>query len=189
MTNDAVSTKKASVVMVKIKVAIDRLPSCVRFLPQKKKVSRPLVDMRPGVEVLKSTPCVSLNFLFVDLEKEGYRAVNVGYDREKEMLRIDFALTPSGKWDGILLEILKMTCVATWRVQEYRNPFFKDDVEVEGENALSINVAGRDPLLENDGSPRLVKRRDEKGGVTKVPLDTKFYLRFNGEGCFLEAVS
>ena len=55
------------------------------------------------------------------------------------------------KWRGIIMGEMQVVCsLALWRVRSFRNPLYRDGVEVEGASALSINFEGRTPLYDHD---------------------------------------
>lgn len=60
---------------------------------------------------------------------------------------------------------------AFWRVRAYSNPFFENGEEVSGQRAVSINLEGRQPLLQSDGQPVMARIKvDGKAEGDPVPL-------------------
>lgn len=74
-----------------------------------------------------------------------------------------------------------------WRTQVWENPFFENQEPVEGQSALSVNLIGRQPLLDQNGEPHGVWARDESGNIIrdedgnpkeKIYTVPNFFLRF-----------
>lgn len=55
------------------------------------------------------------------------------------------------KWSGVIMGEMQVVCsLALWRVRSFRNPLYRDGVEVVGASALSFNFEGRAPLYDHD---------------------------------------
>lgn len=154
-----------------------------------------------GVKIQESVQNVGLANILDDLEKAGYELVDAFHEepyypdtgRTKHAVRFVFArsehATPSDEFlevrDRMREALREVTGTAAWAVMAYRNPFFSDGEVVEGFTHVSINGAGRTPLLRPDGSPVVQWKRDETGekvGDAPLPLTPECKLRISEDG-------
>ena len=154
-----------------------------------------------GEMVIMSTENSSLVKFLNDLEASGYELVDAFYQPRVHpknprilysMVRFLFArreyVDLSDEFrktrDVTYAELRKICEQAMWRVRAYLNPCFKDNEEVPGQHALSVNLEGRKPLFLPDGQPVVVWQKDEEGnrvGDAPLPLKPDHSLRIVDE--------
>lgn len=94
------------------------------------------------------------------------------------------------KRDMVHAEFLKMAMEAIWRVKGFSNPFYKDDERISGQYTISVNMVARNPLVDNEGRPLYIWKKDEYGqkiierdengkkiGDAKILVKPKYCLR------------
>ena len=136
------------------------------------------------------------------LKRQGYTLVHVGKrvvnteeGKTQYVLRYTFGLIPREEkhlrrlGEELSRELEAYAAEALWNVQAFRNPYYREGMEVEGQRVITIDINARKPLFEmKEGSlaPVMVWSggRDKmgKGVGEKVPLAAKSFLDVSEEG-------
>lgn len=177
------------------------VPSCVRKLtleaPEEAWKRRMQVT---GKEVIKPIPNVSL-LQFVDqITPQGFQLVDglsqlrTTPDGESTFHMVRFIFTrreyakPEPEFVSRRLVVeaaLKRMCKeAMWSLQVFRNPFYVEGEPKPGEEALSINLAARRPLLDGKGQPRKEWQKNPAGdqvGNEPVVIQPPHHLDFTAD--------
>ncbi len=175
------------------------IPPKVKCLDKETPEERTIRKSRStGVMVIEPTEGCSIVQFLEELKRAGYELVDAGYKQ-----RID-AKDPKGKrmyymtrfifvrselvessdefkaMQGILCAELQQICEdALWRVRAYNNPFYKNDEEVPGQHAVSLNFEARQPLFHPDGQTVMIWQKDAENrrvGTAPLPLKGKYHL-------------
>lgn len=156
----------------------------------------PLFDRktRPdGTLVIVPTEKCSLAIFVRELEMSGYEMVDAFYRRridsrdsggkkKDHMVRFIFVRHEFSELSDefisrrktVQAELQNICSAALWRVKLFKNKFYKDDKEVNGQHALSINLDARQPLFCPDGQPVKIWKKDDSGKrVGEAPLPLK----------------
>ena len=151
-----------------------------------------------GVLVIKPTEKCSLVKFIGELEMSGYKIVNAFYrkridnkdpssKRKYHIVRFFFARREFAEISDefkknrntVYAELRSMCENAMWQVKLFSNKFYKDDKEIHGQNALSINLGARQPLYYPDGQVVTVWKKDNDGkriGEAPIPMKADYYL-------------
>ncbi len=136
------------------------------------------------------------------LRRQGYTLVHVGKrvvntedGKTQYVLRYTFGRIPREEkhlrrlGEELSQELEAYAAEALWNVQAFRNPYYRDGMEVEGQRVITIDINARKPLFEmKEGTlaPVMVWSggRDKmgKGVGEKVPLAAKSFLDVSEEG-------
>ncbi len=136
------------------------------------------------------------------LKRSGYTLVHVGKrivntedGKTQYVLRYTFGcVTREEKHlrrlgEELSRELEVYAAEALWNVQAFRNPYYRDGMEVEGQRVITIDINARKPLFEmKEGKQESVMvwsgGRDKmgKGVGEKVPLAAKLFLDVSDEG-------
>lgn len=188
-------------------------PEVIPISMRRKTQSEPLLfdrKTRPnGTLVIIPTEKCSLADFIRELEMSGYEMVDAFYrkridsrdsggKKKYHMVRFIFVRHEFSELSdefinrrNVVQAELRSICSASlWRVKLFKNKFYKDDREVNGQYALSINMDARQPLLCHNGQPVTVWQKDNSGnriGKTPLPLKAKYYLRVDGKIITLQA--
>lgn len=150
-----------------------------------------------GDMVIEPTVGCSLKQFLEELKSAGYEMVDAFYKerinaknprKPYHMVRFVFArhefATISDEFKEVrktILAELKVICEnALWRVRAFRNPFYKNGEEIQGEFAISINMEARQPLFLPNGQPVVIWKKDESGervGEAPLPISPIYHLR------------
>lgn len=150
---------------------------------------------------------VSVYDFLSDLEEASYEIVDAfNQERLTEELRpyyiarfvfsrreyVNISEDFKNKRDIIRAEFLKMAMEAMWRVKGYNNPFYENDERVLAQYAMNIKMIARNPLMDNEGRPLYVWKKDEYGqkiierdergekiGDTKILVRPEYFLRID----------
>ena len=136
------------------------------------------------------------------LERQGYTLVHVGKrvvnteeGQTQYVLRYTFGPIPREEkhlrrlGEELSRELEAYAAEALWNVQAFRNPYYREGHEVEGQRVITLDINARKPTLElKDGKlePVMVwsggRNKMGKGVGVKVPLAPKSFLDVNEEG-------
>ena len=172
-------------------------PEIIPISMRRKTQSEPLSfdhKTRPnGTLVINPTEKCSLAGFIRELEMSGYEIVDAFYrkridsrdsggKKKYHMVRFIFVRHESSELSDefikrrniVQTELLNICSAALWRVKLFKNKFYKDDREICGQHALSINLDARQPLFCPDGQPVKIWKKDDKGKrVGEAPLPLK----------------
>lgn len=152
-----------------------------------------------GTMIVPSTQHTGLEHLPEQLEQQGFVMVAAWYQsrwdtrgtREQHYYLVHFAFarnnfaTPSRRVRlnemGLRLEFQRICKTTMWACQVYRNPLFTEGGEiVPGKFAISVNLAAREPLFDDEEQPVLRWQKDAGGakiGDSPLPLAASHQLR------------
>lgn len=176
-------SKQAEIVMFVVRSSF--IPEGMEPKPERQE---PAVRMQGEVIAQSETNDVSLASALADLRVGKYRLVEnfyvegettVGRKGMKTSFGLTYVFARDADGDrGGVLECFEMLMRSLWRVRVYKNPLFRDGQPVDGKFTLSINCVNRDPLRNDDGSPRMVWNDDR---TKKVPLEPTTQLEIDGD--------
>lgn len=148
----------------------DAIPATVKRLDRETQNERKIRKARSsGIMVIEPVENCSLSGFLKELEEAGYEMVDALYkeridakdprgERTYHMVRFLFACREFVKLSAEFKEVRKaiysdlqgLCGNAFWRVRAFLNPFYKNDEEVPGQRAVSINFEARRPALTGD---------------------------------------
>lgn len=151
-------------------------------------------------ESLRETSFVGIT---AALKRQGYTLVHVGKrvvntedGKTQYVLRYTFGRIPREEkhlcrlGEELSRELEAHAAEALWNVQAFRNPYYRDGHEVQGQRVVTIDINARKPLFElKEGvlEPVMVwsggrDKKTGKGVGEKVPLSAKSFLDISEEG-------
>lgn len=177
-------------------------PEVIPISMRRKTQSEPLLfdrKTRPnGTLVISPTEKCSLAGFFRELENSGYEMVDAFYrkridsrdsggKKKYHMVRFIFVRHEFSELSDefinrrnvVQTELRSICDAALWRVKLFKNKFYKDDKEINGQHALSINLDARQPLFYPDGQPVKIWKKDDSGkrmGEAPLPLKANYGL-------------
>lgn len=142
-----------------------------------------------GVQIIESTPSVSLVQFVEELEAAGYVLVefslqerrNIGesYGQDPSCTLRYFFVKPqfdrsseefkAGR-EIVLAGLKELARTAAWSVRAYNNPFYENGEATE-DRVISVNMEARQPLFLPDGKPVVARPKDASGRrISHIPV-------------------
>ena len=153
-----------------------------------------------GCQIIQNVEKINISEFVHELVSSGYQLVDAFQEernhaeggRTYNIVRFTFVLnehaTPSDEflkiYQAMMSVLEEMAGNSFWKVRAFRNPFFMEGTEVEGEHAISIDLAERVPRFSGDGQLIKVWQKDAENnriGDSPVPLSPNGAIHFQND--------